>query len=216
MPTALSIAIEPLKADRCEPYGWLLGKPVRTDGDAPAFVSPASDFWREHLFDTGTEAQTEILWVVYRNRNAEITSLELHRLTQQAIVPLTAPVVHIVATSLEDGGPDLDSLRAFEIPVGKGLCMRPNIWHATRVANGESTCVMLTRPSTTYDLIVHLKTGAPACESVIKSIERHTLELLRLEQSGASVQTRITASDRCSPIAADTNGPPPANLSPHA
>ncbi|MEI6000342.1 ureidoglycolate lyase [Paraburkholderia bengalensis] len=177
MPTALSIAIEPLEAHRCEPYGWLLGKPVGTDGDAPAFASPASDFWREHLFDTGTDGETEILWVVYRNRNAQVTSLELHRLTQQAIVPLTAPVVHIVATSLDDGEPDLSSLRAFEIPVGKGLCMRPNIWHATRVMNSEATCLMLTRPSTTYDLVVHLKTGAPACESVIKSIECRTLEL---------------------------------------
>ncbi|KXU82243.1 ureidoglycolate hydrolase [Paraburkholderia monticola] len=177
MLTALCIAIEPLEAHRCEPYGWLLGNPVRTDGDAPAFVSPASDFWREHLFDTGTDGKTEILWVVYRNRNAEIASLELHRLTQQAIVPLTAPVVHIVATSLEDGEPDLASLRAFEIPVGKGLCMRPNIWHATRVINSEATCLMLTRPSTTYDLVVHLKTGAPACESVVRSIDRRTLEL---------------------------------------
>jgi ureidoglycolate hydrolase len=175
MLTALSIVIESLDADRCEPYGWLLGKAVRTDGDAPAFVSPASDFWREHLFDTGTNGETEILWVVYRNRNVEITSLELHRLTQQAIVPLTAPVVHIVATSLESGEPDFASLRAFEIPVGRGLCMRPNIWHATRVATSESTCLMLTRPSTTYDLVVHLKTGAPACESVIKSIEGRTL-----------------------------------------
>lgn len=177
MLTALSIPVEPLDAHRCELYGWPLGKPVPTDGDTPAFVGPASDFWREHLFDTGTDGETEILWVVYRNRHAEVASLELHRLTQQAIVPLTAPVVHIVATSLEDGEPDLASLRAFEIPIGKGFCMRPNIWHATRVSNSESTCLMLTRPSTTYDLVVHLKTGAPACESVIKSIERRTLEL---------------------------------------
>jgi ureidoglycolate lyase len=176
MLTALSIPVEPLERHRCEPYGWMLGKPVSTAGDAPAFVSPASDFWREHLFNTGTDGETEILWVVYRNRNVEITSLELHRLTQQAIVPLTAPVVHIVATSLEDGEPDLASLRAFEIAVGKGLCMRPNIWHATRVANTESTCLMLTRPSTTYDLVVHLNTGAPACESVIRPIQRCALE----------------------------------------
>ncbi|WP_207004076.1 ureidoglycolate lyase [Trinickia mobilis] len=176
MPTALSITVEPLDANRCEPYGWMLGKPVCTDGDAPSFVSPPSDFWREHLFDTGTSGETEILWVAYRNRDENITSLETHRLTQQAIVPLTAPVIHIVATSLEDGEPDLNSLRAFEIPVGKGLCMRPNIWHATRVTERDATCLMLTRPSTTYDLVVHLKTGAPACESAIKTIDARTLD----------------------------------------
>ncbi|TKC87663.1 ureidoglycolate hydrolase [Trinickia terrae] len=176
MPTALSIPIEPLEAHRCEPYGWMLGKPVCTGGDAPSFVSPESDFWREHLFDTGTAGETEILWVTYRNRDDGITSLEMHRMTQQAIVPLTGPVIQVVATSAENGMPDLNSLRAFEIPVGKGLCMRPKTWHATRVAERDATCLMLTRPSTTYDLLIHLKTGAPACESVIQAIETHRLE----------------------------------------
>ena len=86
MLTAVSLPIEPLDASQCEPYGWMLGKPVRADGDAPSFVSPASDFWREHLFDTGAPGQTEILWVTYRNRDGNIASLEKHRLTQQAIV----------------------------------------------------------------------------------------------------------------------------------
>ncbi|RDJ98048.1 ureidoglycolate lyase [Paraburkholderia lacunae] len=176
MPTALFIPIGPLDATLCEPYGWMLGKPVRADSDAPSYISPASDFWREHLFDTGSQGETEILWVTYRNRDKKVTSLELHRLTQQAIVPLTAPVIQIVATSSDDGTPNLNSLRAFDIPVGKGLCMRPNIWHATRVHEREATCLMLTRPSTTYDLVVHLKTHAPACESVMRSIEMHRLE----------------------------------------
>lgn len=179
MPTTLAIPIEPLEETRCEPYGWMLGKPVSTDSDTPSFVSSASDFWREHLFDTGAPGETEILWVTYRNRDEKFSSLEMHRLTQQAIVPLTAPVVHIVATSSEDGEPDLDSLRAFAIPVGRGLCMRPNTWHATRVTESDATCLMLTRPSTTYDLVVHLKTGAPACESVIRNIETHVLDLGR-------------------------------------
>jgi len=178
MQNELPILIEPLEAARCEPYGWMLGKPVRVDSDTPAFVSPASDFWREHLFDTGAPGETEILWVTYRNREASIASLESHRLTQQAIVPLTAPVVHIVATSTPEGSPDPDSLRAFAIPVGLGLCMRPNIWHATRVTHVISTCLMLTRPSTTYDLVVHLKTGAPASESVIQTIGTHVLKSL--------------------------------------
>jgi ureidoglycolate hydrolase len=175
MLTTFSLPIEPLDASRCEPYGWMLGKPVGADRDAPKFTSPASDFWREHLFDTGTPGETEILWVTYRNSDERVTSLEMHYLTQQAIVPLTAPVVHIVATSSEDGKPDLDSLRAFAIPVGKGLCMRRGIWHATRVTERESTCLMLTRPSTTDDLIVHLTTGAPGCESIIQPIEMHRL-----------------------------------------
>jgi ureidoglycolate hydrolase len=177
MYTALPIPVEPLDAARCAPYGWMLGKPVPVDGDVPAFRSAPSDFWREHLFDTGAAGQTEVLWVKYRNSDESIESLELHRLTQQAIVPLTAPVIHIVATSTQHDAPDLASIRAFSIPVGTGLCMRPNIWHATRVSGQESTCLMLTRPSTTVDLVIHLKTGAPACESVIRAIETRRLAL---------------------------------------
>ena len=95
---------------------------------------------------------------------------------------LTGPVIHIVAASLHDGEPDLNSLRAFEIPVGRGLCMRPDIWHATRVYEREATCLMLTRPSTTHDLVVHLKTGAPACESVIRAIDVRTLDMERSDR----------------------------------
>ncbi|RQS60466.1 ureidoglycolate hydrolase [Burkholderia sp. Bp8963] len=183
MTLPLSIPIEPLDARRCEPYGWMLGKPASTDGSAPSFASPASDFWREHLFDTSAPGETEVLWVIYRNREETVASLESHRLTQQAIVPLTAPVIHIVASALENGEPDLDTLRAFEIPVGKGLCMRPTIWHATRATEQEATCLMLTRPSTTYDLVVHLKTGAPACESAIRTIAPARLRKLRVMES---------------------------------
>ncbi len=170
-----SLTIEPLSAAAFNAYGWMLGKPLKNDGHAPAYISPASDFWREHLFDTGVTGETEVLWVKYRNADETIASLEAHWLTQQAIVPLTAPVIQVVATSTEGGQPDMESLRAFWVPQGEGVCMRPHCWHATRVLRGESTCLMLTRRSTTYDLVVHLETGAPACESAIKSIPTHKL-----------------------------------------
>ncbi|MGK8890068.1 ureidoglycolate lyase [Burkholderia gladioli] len=165
------IHVETLDAARFEPYGWKLGKPVRANGDAPAFLSPASDFWHEHLFDAGAGGQPEILWVSYRNREMRIASLELHRVTQQAIVPLTAPVVHVVARSDASGAPDPATLRAFEIPVGEGVCMAPGTWHATRVHDREASCLMLTRASTTLDLIAHLSAGQPAAESEIRAIE---------------------------------------------
>jgi ureidoglycolate lyase len=166
-----TIALEPLDAEACVPYGVMLGKAPRDDASAPAFFSPASDFWREHLFDTGTRSETEILWVRYRNRDALLKSLESHHLTQQAIVPLTGAVVQVVATSLEDGAPDLGSLRAFLIRAGEGLVMHRNTWHATRVLQHEVTALMLTRPSTTYDLAIHLRTGAPASETSLRSID---------------------------------------------
>jgi ureidoglycolate lyase len=179
-----SLAIQPLSAEAFNAYGWMLGKPLKTDGDAPAYTSPASDFWREHLFDTGATGETEVLWVKYRNADETVASLEAHWLTQQAIVPLTAPIIQIVATSTEGGQPNMESLRAFWVPQGEGVCMRPHCWHATRVLDGESTCLMLTRRSTTYDLVVHLETGAPACESAIRPIPTHRLAGLPVMRDG--------------------------------
>ncbi|KAF1034167.1 MAG: Ureidoglycolate lyase [Burkholderia lata] len=173
MPT---IPIQPLTADACSPYGTMLGKPPRTDGDTPVFVSPPSDFWREHLFDPGTPDPAEILWVRYRNRDLSVSTLEAHDLTEQAIVPLTGSIIHVVARSMPDGAPDLSTMRAFRIDPGQGLVMHPRTWHATRVEQPEVTCLMLTRASTTRDLVAHLRTGAPACESRIGAIETHRLD----------------------------------------
>jgi ureidoglycolate lyase len=175
MPIEPSLTIQPLSAEAFSAYGWMLGKLLKTDGSVPSYTSPSSDFWREHLFDTGVAGETEVLWVKYRNADDTVASLEAHWLTQQAIVPLTGPVIQIVATSTDGGLPDRESLRAFWVPPGEGVCMRPHCWHSTRVVQGEVTCLMLTRRSTTYDLVVHLQTGAPACESAIRSIATHRL-----------------------------------------
>ncbi|MFD1557358.1 ureidoglycolate lyase [Paraburkholderia silviterrae] len=170
-----SIPVEPLDVAACVPYGVMLGKTPLDDASAPAYFSPSSDFWREHLFDNGAHGEAEILWVRYRNRDESLSALETHYLTQQAIVPLTGPIVQVVATSLADGSPDPASIRAFLVPVGQGLCMHRNTWHATRVMQDEVTALMLTRPSTTYDLMVHLRTGAPAGESGIRKMDGYRI-----------------------------------------
>ena len=58
--------------------------------------------------------------------------------------------------------------------------MRPGCCHATRVADAEVTCLMLTRRSTTLDLIQHLTTDACASESAITAIAPRQLQALHL------------------------------------
>ncbi len=165
---ARSLAIEPLTAEAIAPYGKMLGKPC-DPADAASFVSPASDFWSEHVFDTAG-GQTEMLWVVYRSRDVGIGRLEAHLLTQQAIIPLTGAIIQIVGLGLPDGTLDEASIRAFQVPSGQGVCMRPGCWHATRVEDDEVTCAMLTRRSTTLDLARHLNTGCALDESAFHPV----------------------------------------------
>lgn len=170
------LEINDLTPEAFRPYGWMLGKPIPDGNGVPLFSNPATDFWQEHLFNTGAGGDAELLWVNYRSQSMEIASLEKHLLTQQAIVPLTGEVIQVVAGSAEDGSPDLSTLAAFRVPQGQGVCMRPGCWHATRVSDAEVTCLMLTRRSTTLDLIQHLTTDAAASESAIVAIPVQRLE----------------------------------------
>lgn len=129
-----------------------------------AYSNPATDFWHEHLFDAGTEGEVEILWVNYRNNDPSISTLERHLLTDQAVVPLVGAITQIVALSGVEGSPDLGSARALRVEPGTGVCMRANTWHATR--SEGATCLMLTRRSTTIDLIAGLKGNAALVETV--------------------------------------------------
>lgn len=151
------------------PYGTVLGKPLPTVASSTAYKSIRSDFWREHVFAAGG-CDPEILWVTYRDTEPRIDRLEMHKLTEQAVIPLTGDIIQIVAASTPAGVLDIATARAFRVSVGQGLCMRPGCWHATRVPANEATCIMLTRSATTADLIDHLKSGAPLVESAFSDV----------------------------------------------
>lgn len=164
------IDIQDLSTQSIRPYGWVLGKAMPQDCGLPAFSNADISFWQEHIFDPGAGGEVEVLSVIYRNTQRTITSLEVHRLTEQAVIPLTGSIIQILAFSLPDGSPDTAGLRAFRVPVGQGICMRPGCWHATRVDSAEVRCLMLTRSSTTVDLVAHLAARSSLAESEITSV----------------------------------------------
>ena len=90
------------------------------------------------------------------------------------MIPLNGDLVQFVACSGADGSPDLATLAAFRVRQGQGICMRPGCWHGTRIGRaGEVLCAMLTRRSTTLDLVRHLAHGEPARESTVAAIAPH-------------------------------------------
>ncbi len=162
------VAIRELREETFRPYGWTL---IR--GRQPtslAFSNAVIDFWEEHLFDPGLGGETQILRVNYRDRGKTITRLESHRLTQQVVIPLTGDIVQIVAQSHEDGSANPATLSAFRVKVGEGICMRSGCWHTTRIEEDEVKCLMLTRRSTTVDLISHLQGASPLIESALAEV----------------------------------------------
>ncbi|WP_423760409.1 ureidoglycolate lyase [Burkholderia sp. NLJ2] len=171
MSAASPLTVEELTPESFSPFGWVLGKAMDSTADVPFFKDATMSMWREHLFDTGAPHETEIVWSNFSDDGAIVRTMETRLLTQQAVVPLTGPLIQIVATSNDAGGPDIDSIRAFEIPIGKGTCVRPGCWHAIRVSEGEVMAFLLSRQSTTFDWMVHLHTGCPAAESLMKPIE---------------------------------------------
>lgn len=170
MPSPQPVLIEPVSANAFAPYGQLLGDDMHLSEPAAFFSNPHTDFWRSHLFQPGEGGDTEVLWVNYRNRDLAVSQLEVHHLTQQAVVPLTGAVVHVVARSDAQGLPDAATLKAFLIPQGVGICMQPGCWHASRVVGEQVTCLMLTRRSTTLDLVAHLNGAGSAQESAFAAV----------------------------------------------
>ncbi len=162
-----SISIEALDEGGFALFGQMLGAPFPHDPSAIAYGHPGSDFWHVHDFNPGAGGDTEVLWVNYRNARLRIASLEAHWLTEQAIVPLGEGLIHVVCPGREDDKrvPDLSRLRAFRVGLGQGVCMRAGCWHASFVLAGQVTCMMLTRRSTTRELVAHLARGEPATET---------------------------------------------------
>jgi len=159
--------IEPLTEEAFAPYGSMLGRPY--GHDTPAYSNPATDFWHQHHFNAGQDGTPEVLWVNYRKNDRLINTLEVHWLTEQAIIPLgDQEIIHVVAICDASGTrPDLATLKAFRVPPGRGVCMKPGCWHATQVLSNEVNCVMLTRGSTTLELVTHLQDQAPARETAL-------------------------------------------------
>ncbi|WP_341894619.1 ureidoglycolate lyase [Ferrovibrio terrae] len=166
------ISVDAITPEAFAPFGWMLGKPFPVTESAVAYGTACNGFWHEHIFDPGMGGEHEVLWVTYNVSDRTVDRLELHRLTQQAVVPLVGSIIQVVALSDAAGKPDLATVKAFMLSPGVGICMQPNIWHATRTTGSDATCLMLTRRSTTADLVDHLTRDAPATETRLLDIDR--------------------------------------------
>jgi ureidoglycolate lyase len=168
-PPVRTIAVEELDPAALGGCGTVLGPETASEDDAPSYFGRTGDFWHVQAFDVGAGGEPEVLWVRYRDASLVVARLEAHWCTEQAIVPLGVPIVQVLCPTRDDGSrlPDLERLRAFHVPVGRGICMARGCWHASFAPQGEAECLMLTRSSTTRELAAHLASGCAARETTI-------------------------------------------------
>jgi ureidoglycolate lyase len=80
---------------------------------------------------------------------ALIDVLESHPYSSQTFIPMHASrCMVVVALSDTNGGPDLDTLRAFVTEPGQGVCYRHGVWHYTFLSLDHSNEVAVTLGTT--------------------------------------------------------------------
>ena len=169
------IRVQRLTRKAYEPFGWVLGSPPGRQH--PDYVEGRiSTFWGEHIFDVGKGGAVQFVWLDYRWRGFEIQELESHRLTEQALAPVTLrPMVHVVCPPPQDPSapdivPDLSQMEAFLLDGTKGVCMKRGCWHTPLPLGDNIPYLMITRHSTTTDLLHAERSGADVTETVICEI----------------------------------------------
>ena len=177
-----TIRVEPLSAAAYAPFGHVLGeRPAATQNDVTVGVVAA--FWAERDFGVGPGGVTQFIWAVYAPTPPTADHMESHRLTEQAIIPVTGkPILHLVAPPNADPSapgtaPDLSRAKAFLLDGTKGVVMARGTWHCHFGLVPETVYCVLTRRSTTDDILAGGLDNARMQETVICPIEPLTLVL---------------------------------------
>ena len=178
VPGPASLRVERLTPEAYAPFGWVLGEwppegSAGGGGAARVVESPGARFWHEHDFIAGAGGQVELLWVTYKPEPPVAEKIEAHRNTEQAIVPVSGkPILHIVAPPDPDPlapgiAPDLSAARAFYLDGSRGVCMRRGTWHMQFGIDEDAVYFMVTRRSTTDDIVAAVAGGMALVETVI-------------------------------------------------
>lgn len=180
MPPIHYLKVQLITSEAYAPFGWVWGEPPTNPTPDMYVNGKNATFWHEHDLDPGDGGVTEYLWVHYRRRGFTVERLEMHRFTEQALIPLAGqPVVHVVCPPAPDPlaanpAPDLTQMQAFLLDGTRGVCMRRGCWHAHYPLTDPSTYLMITRRSTTLDLIRAKFNPADMTETVIRLMSELT------------------------------------------
>jgi ureidoglycolate lyase len=122
-PTRGALTLEPLESAAFAEFGAVLSPPVEVGLRAPV------DSWLQPV--EGRSLHMHLNRVAPAQTPMVVDRLECHPHAHQLFLPVgVGRYVVIVASTLADGGPDLDRVRAFEVPGTVGIVYHPGTWHA--------------------------------------------------------------------------------------
>jgi ureidoglycolate lyase len=154
-----SVPLEPLTQERFAPFGDVISAGRGAGKDANQGSAVRFD-WTSKLESTRPHANANLVVARCQPRRIpfEVKLLERHPCSTQAFLPmLCARYLVVVSLALEDGSPNLETLRAFECKPGQGINYRRNVWHHPIVALDEPAefAMLVWEDNTSDDLVEH-------------------------------------------------------------
>jgi ureidoglycolate lyase len=124
----------------------------------------AVDFYRDILsLRLGKDASASFSLCHALSREPLVDAVEYHTSTEEAILPLDADIVMVLAPATPGGSVPLEKMKAYRIPRGTMIILKAGVWHSgPHVMGSAAVHILVALPERTYanDCIVRELGGA--------------------------------------------------------
>ena len=121
-----TIQVQPLQQDTFAQYGnivdGIVNDALPTEDDERLLT------WLKGADLPSFQGDGLAVYLVTKRRKFIVDQLEVHRECAPLIVPISGTAFIPVATSKENGDPDIDNMAAFILDQGQALVLHPGIW----------------------------------------------------------------------------------------
>ena len=145
-----TLAVEPLSVESFLPFGFY-GDLVNSKGDK--LGTPPIEFFRDMLQqDLGRATIVSFSGLRIEKRKPVVDVTECHSTTAEGILPIDNDIlIHVGPASPKGCDVPLDKFKAFSIPKGTMVVLRPGVWHhGPFTANERPANILIVLPERTY------------------------------------------------------------------
>lgn len=145
-----TVKAEDLSAASFLPFGFYANL---IDPDTEKIGAPPIEFFRDMMQQNlGQTALASFSNCRVEPRPPLVNALECHSRTAEVMLPLDNDVLMQLAPATPGGsGPALDKLKAFRVPSGTLVVLRPGVWHhAPFTVNQKPVNILIVLPERTY------------------------------------------------------------------